>query len=153
MYKYSDFSLENLASVHPELKKLFYRVLLHRDHRILCGHRGEEDQNRAYNTGKSTLSWPNSKHNTFPSIAIDVEPYPPPTGARAMWEWANWVGFVQAIAAELGIKVKNGMDWDQDLDLDDTSFVDAYHFELVELPSIDSVLVPDHTSEIEEAED
>jgi peptidoglycan L-alanyl-D-glutamate endopeptidase CwlK len=138
--KYSEHSQIQLSTCHPDLKKLFYRVLLYRDHSILEGHRTKEDQDIAFALGHSKVEWPNSKHNTSPSIAVDVQPYPAPEGPRAMWEWMNWIGFVQGVAAELKIKIRNGADWDRDLDLDDTSFVDAYHFELVEpapLPSVE----------------
>ena len=43
---------------------------------VLCGHRGEEDQNKAYDSGNSKVKWPNGRHNKKPSIAVDVAPYP-----------------------------------------------------------------------------
>jgi peptidoglycan L-alanyl-D-glutamate endopeptidase CwlK len=140
MNRYSERSQIQLSTCHPDLKRLFYRVLTYRDHTILCGHRTEEEQDRAYVEGNSKLPWPESKHNTHPSIAVDVQPYPAPTGTRAMWEWLEFIGFVKGVAAELKIRVRNGADWDSDLDLDDTSFVDACHWELVEpapLPSVE----------------
>lgn len=43
---------------------------------VLCGHRGEAEQNAAYAAGNSKLKWPNSKHNKTPSEAVDIVPYP-----------------------------------------------------------------------------
>jgi len=43
---------------------------------VLCGHRGEAEQNAAYAAGNSKLKWPKSKHNKVPSEAVDIVPYP-----------------------------------------------------------------------------
>jgi hypothetical protein len=44
----------------------------------------------------------------------------------------NFVGYVQGIADQLGIKIRSGADWDMDGDFGDQSFIDAAHFELVD---------------------
>ena len=141
MYKYSESSLNKLGSIHPELKRLFYRVLLYRDHSIRDGHRTEQWQEAAFASGASKVHWPNSKHNTFPSIAVDVAPYHVPHGRYELHEWYEWTGFVKGIAAELGIKVRNGGDWDHDYNFDDQDFMDLYHWELLEPPPLPSVEV------------
>jgi hypothetical protein len=46
------------------------------DFTVLCGHRGEEEQTRAYEAGNSKLRYPMSKHNSEPSMAVDIAPYP-----------------------------------------------------------------------------
>lgn len=46
------------------------------DFTILCGHRGEEEQTKAFISGTSTVTWPNSNHNKTPSKAVDIAPYP-----------------------------------------------------------------------------
>jgi peptidoglycan L-alanyl-D-glutamate endopeptidase CwlK len=43
---------------------------------IVCGYRGEAEQNKAYLLGKSKLKFPKSAHNKRPAIAVDVYPYP-----------------------------------------------------------------------------
>jgi peptidoglycan L-alanyl-D-glutamate endopeptidase CwlK len=51
----------------------------------ICGHRGPEEQDRAYRAGASKLKWPNSKHNILASEAADVLPLPVPTTSEG-WE-------------------------------------------------------------------
>jgi hypothetical protein len=46
------------------------------DFKILCGHREEKEQNEAFNKGNSKLKWPQSKHNSLPSLAVDIAPFP-----------------------------------------------------------------------------
>ena len=41
-------------------------------------------------------------------------------------------GYIQATADKLGIKIRWGGDWDSDGDLDDQTFMDLGHFELVD---------------------
>jgi hypothetical protein len=43
----------------------------------------------------------------------------------------NFIGYVQGIADELGIKIRSGADWDMDNNFHDQSFMDLPHFELV----------------------
>ena len=55
---------------------LFNHVIHFYDCSILCGHRGELEQNDAFEKGNSTLTYPKSKHNKRPSMAVDAAPYP-----------------------------------------------------------------------------
>jgi len=77
-FSFSRSSLAKLDTCHPVLKLLMTRVLDASPHdmTVLCGHRNQEDQDRAYVLGNSKLKWPNSKHNSTPSMAVDVAPYP-----------------------------------------------------------------------------
>jgi peptidoglycan L-alanyl-D-glutamate endopeptidase CwlK len=77
-FKFSKPSLAKLDTCHPVLKLLMTRVLdvSPHDMTVLCGHRGETQQNDAYSKGNSKLKWPQSKHNLLPSLAVDVAPYP-----------------------------------------------------------------------------
>lgn len=43
---------------------------------VLCGYRGEAEQNDAFRRGTSKLQFPNSKHNKVPALAVDLAPYP-----------------------------------------------------------------------------
>ena len=76
MPKFSNTSATRLATCHKELQILFNTVILHKDCSILCGRRGELEQSRLFAEGKSKLTFPNSKHNKTPSMAVDVMPYP-----------------------------------------------------------------------------
>jgi len=73
---FSKRSKNNLTSCHEDLQTLFNEVIQIVDCAVICGHRGEKDQNEAFNKGFSKLMWPKSKHNSLPSMAADVVPYP-----------------------------------------------------------------------------
>lgn len=72
---------------------------------ILEGHRGEEDQNEMVRRGLSQLPWPEGKHNTTPSKAVDIAPYlaDRPKGQRIPWKetmpWYILAGVMYAAAA------------------------------------------------------
>jgi hypothetical protein len=100
------------------------------------GHRGKEAQDEAFRTRKSRLQWPDSKHNLSPSMAVDVCPDAVPGDAKVDIDW-NYLphfyflaGAVKATAAQLGIKVRWGGDWDSDGNLKENTFNDLVHFEL-----------------------
>jgi peptidoglycan L-alanyl-D-glutamate endopeptidase CwlK len=123
-------SKTRLQEAHPDLQRLFERVVQNFDCAVIEGHRDEEKQNALFNSGQSKVQWPNSKHNSTPSMAVDVCPYP------CDWDDAQefyfFSGYVLGIAKEMGIKIRWGGDWDQDLDINDQNFNDLVHFELVE---------------------
>lgn len=76
---------------------------------VLCGFRGEAEQNAAVAAGTSKLPWPRSKHNQTPSRAVDVVPYP------VEWQDSRQElilrGYVLATAARLGIRIRT-ISWD-----------------------------------------
>lgn len=129
-YKYSERSLQNLATCHPLLRELFLEVIKHHDCSILCGWRTKEDQDRLYHEGRSKLRFPQSKHNRNPSLAIDVAPYPIDWGDSKRWFY--FAGLVKGIAAGKNIQIRWGGDWDRDNNFYDQSFNDWPHFELIE---------------------
>jgi len=127
-YKFSQTSLDRLWTCHGDLAALFCDVIKNYDCSIICGHRNAVEQNEAYAAGASKLQWPESRHNTKPSEAVDVAPYP--------IDWANkkrfyhFAGYVKAKAESMDIPIRWGGDWDSDNDLDDQHFMDLVHFEL-----------------------
>lgn len=136
MCMFSKRSLENLSECHPDLQIIFKEVIKYVDCSILCGYRGEKEQNEAFRKGKSKLKYPLSKHNTDQySMAVDVVPYPV--------DWTNLQrfyylsGFVKGMATalyergEIAHVVRWGGDWDGDNDFKDQRFHDFPHFELV----------------------
>lgn len=129
MAKFSKTSADRLATCHLDLQRLFNEVIVHQDCTIACGRRGETEQDEAFRTGKSKVRFPNSNHNSDPSLAVDVVPYP------VDWNDKNrfymFVGLVRGIAAMLGIKIRCGADWDGDFEIKDQNFHDLPHFELV----------------------
>jgi hypothetical protein len=100
---------------------------------ILCGHRNKKEQNKCFKNKTSKLCWPHSKHNSTPSKAMDLAPYPikwPDKETQSIEEYAECLvrfyflaGIILAIAYQKGIKVVWGGNW---------SFKDLVHFELVE---------------------
>jgi len=143
MYKFNQISLDKLHSCHPDLQILFKEVIRHVDCSIICGHRNQKDQDAAFTAGKSKLKFPNGKHNSNPSMAVDVAPFPIVWDNHKRFYWFG--GYVMGIAEILlqhGIithKVRYGGDWDGDGDITDQKFNDLLHFELV-TPSKPNVL-------------
>lgn len=128
MAKFGRSSRARLDTCHPDLQRLFEEVVKTWDCSVLQGTRDEETQNRLFDEGKSKLRWPESKHNSLPSNAVDVAPYPidwNDTGRFYMF-----VGYTKRVAEEMGIKIRVGADWDSDGNTDDQTFNDLPHFEL-----------------------
>ena len=113
-------SKANLATCHPDLQRLMNEVIKEVDVTILCGHRGEAEQNAAFANHTSQLQWPKGKHNKTPSMAVDV--------ARFPLDWNDVSGFkslavvIKRVAEELNIPIKWGGDW--------KTFKDLPHYEL-----------------------
>lgn len=128
MPKFSKRSKNRLNTCQNDLVILFEEVVKHFDCSIICGHRGEKAQNRAY-PKYSKVKYPNSKHNSEPSLAVDVYPYP--VNLRDTARFYYFAGFVKGIANKLGIKIRWGGDWDSDFDVRDQTFNDLGHFELI----------------------
>lgn len=129
MPKLSPKSIERLASCHSDLRLLFGEVAKHCDLTIVCGHRTKEEQDEVFRTGKSKVQWPNGKHNQQPSLAVDAVPFPIDWNDKV--RFYHFVGYVRGVAAQLGIKIRCGADWDGDFDFKDQNFHDLPHFELV----------------------
>jgi hypothetical protein len=129
-YYFSENSKRALASCHPDLQRLFNEIIKHRDCIIIEGHRGQAEQNRLFELDRSTLRWPDSKHNVSPSQAVDVMPYNP-TKPHIRWDDTEQIrefaGFVFGVASQLGINLRWGGHW--------TRFKDMPHWELSKDPS------------------
>jgi len=132
-YRFGTTSLARLDTCHPDIQLLMYEVIKHIDCSIVCGHRDKEDQDEAVADGKSKAPWPTSKHNSVPSMAVDIMPWYP-GGIR----WTDregmyfFIGMVKGIATQMGIRIRIGIDWDGDNDMHDQGFVDGPHIELEE---------------------
>lgn len=125
--KFSDRSLKHMATCDPKLIELAYAVLNHMDIIIVEGYRSPEDQVKVYRAGLSKLL--SGKHNVVPSRAIHFAPYPyQEKDVRAYYYLG---GLVKGIAAQLGIPIRWGGDWDSDGDIFDQTFNDLMHFEMM----------------------
>ena len=130
MPKFSKRSKAALSTCHPDLKNVFSEVIKHFDCAILEGHRTEKDQNKKYRMGLSKLKYPHGKHNSVPSMAVDVAPYPIDWKDRERFHL--FAGFVLGVASLMGIKLRWGGDWDRDTRVGDNTFDDLPHFELAD---------------------
>jgi len=122
-------SLKNLSEAHDDLQRLFKEVVANYDCSVIEGRRGQEEQDTLYHAKKSKLRYPQSKHNTSPSLAVDVIPYPVDWNDKI--RFYHFVGYVKGVADKLGIKIRCGADWDGDNTFKDQTFHDLPHFELI----------------------
>jgi len=135
MPKFGKTSAARLATCHPDLQSLFNEVVKNYDCSVLQGERTKEEQDEYFRTGRSKVQYPNSKHNSSPSMAVDVAPYFK-NAPHIRWEdkakFYHFAGYVQCMADQLGIKIRFGGNWDMDDEFHDQSFHDLPHYELVE---------------------
>ena len=130
MPAFSQKSLDQLATCDVRLQKVFFEVIKHFDCVVLEGHRNEEKQNAAFASGHSKLKWPNGNHNSMPSKAVDVAPFPVDWNDSKRFYY--FAGFVMATAKAMGIKLRFGGDWNRDTQLKDNKFNDLVHWEIDE---------------------
>lgn len=135
MPKFCQSSFSKLSTCHADLQALFYEVIKYFDCTIIEGYRNKEDQERAFKAGNTKLHWPDGKHNSQPSMAVDVAPYPIDWKNSSRFYW--FAGYVMGIAQKLKDEgkmthaVRFGGDWDGDKNIYDENFKDLVHFELV----------------------
>jgi peptidoglycan L-alanyl-D-glutamate endopeptidase CwlK len=133
-FAWGERSILRLDSCHPLLLSLMKRVIKRKDLpcdlTILCGHRNQKEQDAAFASGNSKLKWPRSKHNSVPSMAVDVAPM---LGAYASWDWDlynkvaplvkdEWGKMEEEGLVPAGTKLSWGGDW--------AKFKDGPHWEL-----------------------
>jgi peptidoglycan L-alanyl-D-glutamate endopeptidase CwlK len=128
MPRYSKRSKQRLATCDQRLQDVFNEVIKHVDCSVLEGHRSKERQNKLYDEKRTKVKYPNGRHNSSPSKAVDVTPYP------VDWEDRErqtlFAGFVIGIGRGMGHKIRWGGDWDQDFQVMDNRFDDFPHFEV-----------------------
>lgn len=130
MAKFSASSKARLDGCHRDLRRVFYEVVKKFDCKVHEGTRGEIKQNRYFRAGKSKVRYPNSKHNTRPSEAVHVIPHPFP-GWKNFAAFYFFAGYVIRAAEEMGIEIRWGGDWNRNKIMNDQTFMDLQHFELV----------------------
>jgi peptidoglycan L-alanyl-D-glutamate endopeptidase CwlK len=130
MPSFSEKSCSKLATCDVRLQRVFEAVVREFDCTILEGHRDQERQDRMVEEGKSQVRWPDGKHNTVLSMAVDVTPYPIAWDDRE--RQTLFAGYVLATAKALGVELRWGGDWDRDTEVRDNRFDDLVHFELTE---------------------
>jgi peptidoglycan L-alanyl-D-glutamate endopeptidase CwlK len=138
MYKYGEKSRNVYKTLHPDLQRVFAEVLTTRDHSLIEGHRSNERQAELLALKKTKVGPGKSRHNTTPSMAVDVIPYP-----FYQKDWNDrdkfhlFAGYVLAVADRLYAegrithRLRWGGDWDKDWETSDNAFDDFPHFELI----------------------
>lgn len=121
MAKFSKESLEELTTCDKRLIQICEIAIKKFDFKVICGRRGLKTQNKAYYAGKSKLKYPKSKHNTNPSLAVDIAPWP--INWNDIDRFIKLGYYVKGIADALGIKISWGGDW--------KTFKDYPHFEII----------------------
>lgn len=115
---------ERLKEVHPDLMRLVWLVAYQKSCFLVCGHRGQVEQDKAVADGASTLPFPQSWHNSKPSLAVDLVP----VDAKGNPDWDDLQGFkdlyilMNLNAKSQGIKITSGADW--------VKLVDRAHYQL-----------------------
>ena len=123
MYKWSKKSSDLLATCDNRLQDLA-NMMLERsefDLTITDGYRTKDEQEKAFNDGKSRAKFGKSKHNVFPSQAIDIVPYPIDWNTKNP-RWNQMALNAMWCAGRLGIEITWGGNF--------VSLKDLPHFEL-----------------------
>ena len=121
-------SQERLNTCDPRLVELFEEVVEHFDCSVIQGYRDEAEQNKAFEDGFSKLKYPKGSHNKYPSLAVDIAPYPIDWKDRDRFHL--FAGFVKGIASQMGLNIRWGGDWNSDTHTKDNNFDDLPHFEI-----------------------
>ncbi len=135
MFKYSNNSLLRLGSCHKDLQLIFKEAIKVIDISILEGYRSSSIQEELYRQGKSQKRAGQSKHNCVPSMAVDASPYPIDWGDKKRFYYL--AGIIKGIASRLleegkiSHNIRFGGDWDGDNDLNNQTFFDLPHYELI----------------------
>lgn len=158
MNSWGNKSQAERATSDPRLNEIGDEVLKIKDHSVLKGHRGQQEQHLAFVNGNSKLDWPDGNHNAVPSKAQDVRTYPsPPTiefdkdsdkmseqelrgevmklrrmvkGQPLREDQLYLLGLYRGVAHMLGHKLRTGADWDRDGEIADNGFDDFFHVEI-----------------------
>jgi peptidoglycan L-alanyl-D-glutamate endopeptidase CwlK len=137
MNHFSETSKARLETCHRDLRLLFAHVIQDFDCTIVCGHRDKPEQDKAFAEGKSKLPYPQSKHNSNPSWAVDAAPY---IDGKVDWsrdQLLFFAGYVKGKADQLykigtmSHRIRLGADFSGDNDINDERFKDEPHFELI----------------------
>lgn len=132
-YRWGRRSLEILEDVHPNLVLVVTRGLHYMDLAVqqYGGYRTPTIQGVLFDEKKSKKDGiiKLSRHQSRPSEAVDLAPYP--INWKDPRRWYYMGGLIRAIGEEMGIPVRWLGDMDSDGEILDQQFFDLGHFELV----------------------
>ena len=132
MPKFGTKSMNRLETCDQRLQDILNEAIKLVDFTVIEGHRSEEKQNKLFDLGKSKVRFPNSKHNSIPSKAVDIAPWQNGINWSDTRRFAYYAGIIRGIAHAKGITVKLGFDWDGDGDINEHSFLDFPHIEIID---------------------
>ncbi len=110
-------------------------LLVYMDVSLIYGYRDRLTQTELYeaNPPVTQLPWPKSKHNKYPSLAVDMQPYPYPKNENDLRAALGYMaGLCWMIAEEYGFEIRWGGDWNRNGDVTDNGFDDLFHLEIYE---------------------
>lgn len=132
MPKFSKNSRDKLSTCDRRLQRLFGYVIKYIDCTVTDGFRSKDVQNALYKLKKTRTVYPYSKHNSLPSLAVDVAPFVNGDVSYDVRHCCYFAGIVLAIAAYHKIPIRWGGNWDMDEEImTDQEFQDLVHFELI----------------------
>ena len=130
-------SMANLVTCSENLQLICKEAIQIIDFSVLEGHRTIKKQEEYFKQGRSKLDGVTikSKHQSSPSRAVDIMPYPAILGGANVWEDTRrfyvLAGVIMAVSHSLSILLRWGGDWDSDQNFTEQSFNDLPHFELM----------------------
>ena len=130
MPQFSNKSKELLSTCDEKIQEICSLAIEIMDFTIITGYRGQAQQDEDFTAGRSKLKWPNGKHNSMPSRAVDIAPYPIDWNDTA--RFYVLAGIMLSIAHSRAIALRWGGDWNGDFNLKDNIFKDVGHFELLD---------------------
>lgn len=139
MFYFGNTSQQRLDTCHEDLRTICNEVIKSFDFSIIEGHRTLEQQQLYFNRGQSKLDGINrkSKHQYFPSLAVDIAPYPIKwSGQKNIARFYMLAGYMFQASEKLyrqgkiDNKLRWGGDWNGNKKFTDQSFDDLPHFEL-----------------------
>jgi len=113
MFHFGGRSREKLEEVHEDLRDVFRDAIAITpyDFCVLSGYRSNAEQDALYAKGRTApgkvVTWARggqSRHNSYPSEAVDFAPYP--IDWLDDWSFGFVAGLLQACANERGIDVQ-----------------------------------------------
>ena len=120
MPSFSEKSLAILETCDQRLVRLCMDAIEVTDFSVIHGHRGKALQNSLVRSGASRLSWPDSKHNKVPSLAVDLAPWPLDWDDICRFQFL--AGVLTGLMRRRDFKIIWGGDW--------KDFPDYGHFEI-----------------------
>lgn len=121
MPSFGQQSKNRLVTCDKQIQDVLNEAIKYIDFSVIDGHRTRERQDEYFRLGTSTVKFPYSKHNKYPSRAVDIAPYPGLFNADDE-EFYRLASYVLAAANDLGVRLEWGGHW--------KNFKDMAHFEL-----------------------